>query len=180
MGCGGTWCASKCVIGAADPLRKCQTVTWFSCWLVGWGWMFQWPTSDPWGLYSIFTYIYLKTNQLKCRQICHIYIYKMVWTMMRGETGVGPKRFGIFPPKSFEEMRIEFKSLEHLYIRIPMYIPWDWNIYRPLCHSCRFLGMSSPMETSGNPVLLRGVPQPTWRNVQVLIQVPGETTVMST
>jgi len=25
MGCGGTWCASKCVIGAADPLRKCQT-----------------------------------------------------------------------------------------------------------------------------------------------------------
>ena len=28
MGCGGTWCASKCVIGAADPLRKCQTVTW--------------------------------------------------------------------------------------------------------------------------------------------------------
>jgi len=25
MGCGGTWCESKCVIGAADPLRKCQT-----------------------------------------------------------------------------------------------------------------------------------------------------------
>eukprot|EP00913_Durusdinium_trenchii_P023701 g22262.t1 len=24
-GCGGTWCASKCVIGAADPYRKCQT-----------------------------------------------------------------------------------------------------------------------------------------------------------
>ncbi|CAL1150407.1 unnamed protein product [Cladocopium goreaui] len=25
MGCGGTWCQSKCVIGAADPFRKCQT-----------------------------------------------------------------------------------------------------------------------------------------------------------
>ena len=39
------------------------------------------------------------------------------------------------PPNHSRWTRIEvkkIKSLEHLYIKIPMYIPWDWNIYQPL------------------------------------------------